>query len=345
MLSVPLLFDPPPWDEPEAHLDFKEVHGVSSVTWRALGLTVFHTESGYPELKDFAKHTPDLHFHNHFGFSLGQYSEFFVCSPTHYAMAFGNIEVTIGESSPLAIHLFDRYQNKHFHSKWSDIGSIRIFGMAGENIELVLLNSIDRYSDKLGEELELFEIDEVNWPNEVEEDEDQLDSLPQNYPAALPSDIEPLRCYYYAERNREPAAACIQYYRVLEYYAFLSLHTELGKQRRDSSLSDRDFLVSITKLTARNEKDPMLRLIAKVADPVILDLAANAQLIARPDPSQLGEALYKFRNSIIHAKHDFHSELLVDSIISPGKTTSTWKRILRLLAEAAIKRCSSMLRL
>lgn len=121
---------------------------------------------------------------------------------------------------------------------------------------------------------------------------------------------------------------------VLRFLLFLQ--AVIAKQRRDNLLSDRDFLLSAAQVLTRDEKSPLLKLIAQIANPTILQQAADEGLIKSPDPVRLGIAIYEFRNSIVHAKYDQKATLVVDSVISPPKITRTWKSVLERLANAAI---------
>ena len=92
MLAIPVRFDPPPWDEEDAHLEITSAAGRTSVTWRTLALTVTHAQESFPPQADFEKHTMGLYFHGQFGFSLAKYNEFFVNDlPTYAAFRFGSV--------------------------------------------------------------------------------------------------------------------------------------------------------------------------------------------------------------------------------------------------------------
>jgi len=223
ILTVPLHFEPDPLMEPEAHLDYRLENGTWCTIWRALGLQVFHSTEEYPNHEDLLRNTPGLTIHGNFGFSICKFSEFFIDNaPEMICYQFGNIEVTIGNPTPLAIHMFNAYHDEHFHGDWEDITSLRIFGISPEYAEIVLLNTLNRYRDQFAINPQLIEIDKIEWWEAPEQPQDSAQCVLANFGSSLPSDIEPLRCFYYAHANPDPAASCIQFYRVLEYYAFFS---------------------------------------------------------------------------------------------------------------------------
>jgi hypothetical protein len=142
---------------------------------------------------------------------------------------------------------------------------------------------------------------------------------------------------YYARTSAEPAAACIQYFRVLEYYAFFSLSRKLNAIRRDGDVSDREFFLQASQLLTKDEKGPIVKLIAESASIDVLSLAVESGLIARPEPNLLGSSLYDFRNSIVHAKHDYRVTVTVDPVVSAPTATNAWRRVLHQLARKALQ--------
>lgn len=342
MLAVPLSFDPSPWDEESQYLDSNVSDGKTVVTWRHLRLTVSHLVELWPALSDLAENTPGLHFHGQFGFSLDRYSEFFVDNTSNVAaFRFGNVEITFGQPSPLICYMFDKYRDKHYHGDWENFTTIRILGCGRESAEIAMLNAFDRYEEHYGALPRATEVGEIEWSVDFVVDEKELEEAPINCSPSLAADVEPLRCMYYARTSAEPAAACIQFYRVLEYYAFFALSQKIGILRRDSSVSDRDFLMSAAQLLTKDEKTPIVKLIAELVTRETLDLAVSHDLIKTPESSQLAVAAYDFRNSVVHAKYDQRATLIVDPVVSAPTGTNVWRRVLHQLAKDAISRHAS----
>jgi hypothetical protein len=278
----------------------------------------------------------------HFGFSLGKYSEVFIGGiPNSAALQFGQVEVTFGQPSPLIIYLFDGYLDKHYHGHWSNINTCRVFGCSSDETEVVLLNAFDRYEEMFGVLPHPIEVAAVEWADVTDGVAGDLTGAAAKMPAAVLSDLEPLRCFYYARTSVEPAAACIQYFRVLEYYAFLSLSRKLNLLRRDTAISDKDFFFQASQLFSKDERGPISRLIAQVSTPELLTQSAEAGLIERPDANLLGSSLYDFRNSLVHAKSDFRTTATVDPVISAPTKTNRWRKVLHQLAKAALESTAS----
>ncbi|HOB92880.1 MAG TPA: hypothetical protein PKL46_02345 [Aquabacterium sp.] len=343
MPTIPLRFDPPAWEHHEGHFDFTEISGITVATWNLLGLSVRHPSgSMWADLSEVKSETPALNLLGYFGFNLGKYSEIFLGDIPNYAtFRMGNVEVTFGQPSPLITYLFDGHRDKHFHGHWFDMATIRIYGSSFEEYEIILLSAFDRYEEKFSVLPHVVEISPVEWADVTEHDDDDQGEVTHQFPAAIPADVEPLRCMYYAKTSAEPAAACIQYFRVLEYYAFFSLSQRLNTLRRDSGISDREFFLSTAQLLTKDEKGPIIKLVAELATNELLSLAKDSGLVARIDSNLLGSNLYDFRNSIVHAKNDFRTAVMVDPIVSGPTTTNAWRRVLHQLAKSALQNHAS----
>lgn len=338
MPTVPLVFDPSPVQEPEHYLIERIDGNIRSVLWKQMGLCVYHTRTRHPSEEDLRKHNPNLTLHRHYGFSLGHYHEFFLENvPAYLAMRLGKVEASIGEPSPLAIWMFDNWHDEHVHGDlWESVSTARILGAPTQYYEAYLINMLRRYQERFHLQPHLMEINPAEWWEDPEmEDSEVAEALPKQYPP-VSLEIEPLRCLYYAECERDSAAAFIQFFRVIEFYAFLSLQYELSSKRRDGSVSDQEFLIHATTILSRDEKGPIARLVNQLANGAILDDAVSNNLIKAADPAALGSALYDFRNSIVHAKYNQRASLVTDCVVAPSSSTEAWRSVARQLALLAI---------
>jgi hypothetical protein len=331
MPAIPLQFEPGPWDE--SHLHFEDIGGgLFNVTWQFLGLDLVVTKQWYPPLSEAQKHTPDLRVYGTTGYSLGMHHEFLIQGVEHYCeFMLGRAEVTIGQVTPLAVYLFDNFYDKHVHGdEWDSVSSVRIVGVTTERAEAYLLNALRLYGERYPFDPAVVSLEIGEW----------IDEVPEPHPPIgmrrVPVDIEPLRFYYHARHESDHAAACLQYYRVLEFYAFFELEAAIAKLRADSKLNDRDFLLKTTALVARDERTPILRLVSKLARTPHLRRAVAAGLIQQPQGELLGSALYEFRNSIVHAKYDQRAAILSQPVLEEDKRTHAWRHLLQELAVRAI---------
>jgi hypothetical protein len=136
----------------------------------------------------------------------------------------------------------------------------------------------------------------------------------------------------------DDVAACVYFYRTLEYFSFFTNATEMNRLRHDPNVSDADFSRSLLDLVSRDEKGPIFRLITSFADTAILDNAVTNGLIKNPVGNLLCEALYAFRNSIVHGKFSYGYSLLSGSVLQEDPIVPKWKVLLRKLARLALDR-------
>jgi hypothetical protein len=147
-------------------------------------------------------------------------------------------------------------------------------------------------------------------------------------------DIETVSLYHYALTAKDNVSACIYYYRVVEFYAFLRKHHKIEKIRQDKSIDSKDFSKKIHELVKANERDNIFGLVEEVVTIPILDFAFHNQLTQSNSKKAFANALYNFRNSIVHAKYEHTSSLIVDSILNPSSQLALWREVLdRLVPE------------
>jgi hypothetical protein len=129
-------------------------------------------------------------------------------------------------------------------------------------------------------------------------------------------DVDPLRFYYNGLAQSDDMAACIYFYRALEYFSFFTNATEISRLRHDAMTSDAEFSRKILELISRDEKGPIFRLISSIADGQLLEFARFMGLTKDVAPNTLCEAIYAFRNSIVHGKFSYGYSLLSGSVLA-----------------------------
>jgi hypothetical protein len=130
----------------------------------------------------------------------------------------------------------------------------------------------------------------------------------------------------------------VQYYRILEFYAFFDLETNVSNLRHDRKIIDRDFLVKVANAMTRDERTPIIRLVDKLARTTLLRRAVKAGFITEPKGELLGSAIYNFRNAVVHAKYDQRDAIVAQPVLDQPSLTQEWRNILQELAKGAIER-------
>jgi hypothetical protein len=366
MASVPLRFDPYEWEE---YLEFSDTAGVTEAKWKALGLSVFYAkpesdpQTGWvrstPAREDLLRHTPQLFFHGHNGYSLGRHTELFIFPSRHefledddrpepFYFKMGAAEGSLGQATPLAHFLFDAGHNEDYDGYFSSFLSLRLGGVTKESAEVVGLSAMLLIGKEHQIELRPMRVGDFEWANETsdppgDEEKDEAACESEHLPAALAvssgfSEVEPLRMLLRGRDEPTPEVAFLQLYRVLEYFSILCNEEKVGTMRSDGAMATRAFLLAIQQLVARDERASLGRLLAEIANGKVLAAAKDAGLVDRKTPAALTEALYDFRNSVVHAKEDRGLRLFSASIFAEPSNAVAWRRVCEELAWSALER-------
>jgi hypothetical protein len=269
-----------------------------------------------------------------FGYSIDRFSEFFAHDFSgnfshEIQFTLGNVEVTIGMVTPLGIRLFDNYHDNDYLPEWYDLHSIRILGASAEKAESYLLNALIMARRLVKVSLRLFPI---HWSLSA------MDDTIAHHTAPAIAEIEPLRLFYKGLEEGDPASAFLQFYRVLEYYATLLNQDEMTRLRWDRNLDARRFIIEILKATARDERAQLFRIVAHLGDKVLLKEAMTAKLCNSATPEDLANAMYAFRNAVVHAKYDFRTNIHTDPVFESSAVAATWRGIAEELAARSLQR-------
>jgi hypothetical protein len=334
-VMIPVDFDPPAW-EPE-HLQIRKTGRTYSVKWPLLGVTLLSRKAQEPDHVDLLRRNEHLTFHGMFGYSVDGYHEFFVTAVEDYEeFRLGSADITFGAVTPLAMFLFSAHYHRKAHGdEWGYLSTIRIENAPIDQVEAYLLNAMLVFGEHYYPPT-VVPFGPVEW---WEPDEPR--PIPPRIPT-IPVDIEPLRLIHHGLRETEHESACLQFYRVLEFYAFFELQSEVGQLRNDSTLHERQFLLRVSRLVFRNERTPIVRLVTRLVTKKLLSRAVKVGLISHNDPGLLGNALYDFRNSLVHAKYDQRASILAPSPIAEQTVTHEWRHILQELARTALRKLSAL---
>ncbi len=349
--TIPFGFDPPP-DNHVHHLTIIKQGENKLVTWAPAGVTFSVPPSKYSrEYPDFSwsasrdkveeSNSGLVKFHTDNGFSIGSYHEFLVYMRNlpYYGFRMGRVEVTFGQATPLMAFLFDEIHRSKHYGDWASISTARIIGANDiEEVELAFSNAAIRYNKKYNGLPILWEmnLDDVVPLYDDDEESPAVSEVLVDGPVIR--DMVPIRFFHKGLSQEDDVAACIYFYRVLEFYAFSSMMREFAKARHDTSISDDYFPGEILKLISRDEKGPLLKLVNQATDNRLIEDAVRAGLIESASANLLGERLYAFRNSIVHGKSSYGYELHAPSLFEKQSLPRVWKPILRSLSRIVVER-------
>ena len=293
-------------------------------------------------------------YYEDIGIILTNYAEFAVWQLNSYEtdecfsyFKLNNIEVSLGNPTPLMQYLFgiNVFSNDYLDS-WNGIQTLRFYGDIGDSLELRLLQALLSFGEIFKTIFILVHLNEsyYSYPEEdlyIIGQEINAPITDQNKEIKNPeyciNDIDTLRLFHSGLIAGDAENSFLQFYKILEYYSILYNIDNLSKFRWDRTVSKTEFRNKILKLVRRDEKSQICQLIQYIITPEISKTALKHKLITSTDNESLGEALYKFRNSIVHAKYAYQGQMRIPTLFSDSSTIKEWKIIVQALAKNAIK--------
>lgn len=325
-------------------LDKHVSNGIVSVKWKDFNIEIFFSDternSYWPEIEDIKKHTPDFLFYENFGFTVGKYSEFLVYAedwdylPDTYLTDGSGVEISIGEVSPIGYYIFDINHDNNLHADLREYcKSIRIFGAMPQDVELYLLNGLNKLIFELGFSFDFYSLDS-NYYDEDEDDREKDVIIEKKF--TVNKDILPNRLFYKGIKESDNSNAFLDFYRILEYYSVIIAENDVDKLRCNPNVSKRSFIIEMNKIISDNERALLGRLISKIANPKILVFCEQKGLIDKNKADLLSNQIYEFRNSLVHSKSNQKSLPFAKSIFIREESLENWTFVCKELAYICI---------
>ena len=344
MFKIPLQFDYSEDAYPDVEYKFIESQNCWEVRFTPLSISFYYDQDifsknvHYLDIEKIEKLNLTFKAHGRLGYSLGCFHEFFLSllSSAYLNFSIENAEISLGDATPFSRLIFEGEHKNDYHGDWDDIQSIRLLNVEQDELEVYLVNALNRIQVYTGIQADLMSISWQDYTSYLEQcDDSQIDSA-STIPHQLKvyKDIEAVNLYRCALTTEDNIPACIYYYRIIEFYAFLRKHYEIENIRQDKSLSSKDFLKRIHELVKANERENICVLLEEVVTLPILDFAFNHKLTQSKNKKTFANAVYNFRNSIVHAKYEHSNSLIVDSILNDSSNVALWREVMsRLIPE------------
>lgn len=337
MFKVPLSFDYSEDDCPGVDCKFLENQNCWEICFTPLNLSFLYdkdpSEDFYClDIQKIEKLNANFKAHGRLGYSLDSFHEFFLHTEDFAYLNFRmeNAEISLGEATPLAKFIFYSEHKNDYHGDWDYIPTIRLLNVDEDKLEVFLLNALNHIQVFTGFEASLKSIrwkDYASWLEQSDDSEEDSELIIHDR-INVHKDFEAVSLYRYALMARDKIPACIYYYRMIEFYAFLRKHYEIEKIRQDKSLDSKDFSKRIHELVKANERENICGLVEEIVTPEILDFAFQNHLSQSNSKKVFSNALYNFRNSIIHAKYEHTSSLIVESILNSSPQLALWREVM-----------------
>ncbi|MGE0325054.1 MAG: hypothetical protein AB7S68_22210 [Polyangiaceae bacterium] len=350
MSRIPLQY--PEIDEDLATSFFHEEDGVVRFTWPEAGVVLSHPlskgrkadakTSWYVDPHDIKAESGDIRIFEDYGVAAGNFAEFAVFEPwvgnpvdRRAWTRLGPVEASLGDPSPLMQYVFaSTLYSNDLADGWYGIHTIRLFGVWTPDIERRLLQALLTFRTRLQAELRICHLSE---PDIYSDPEPVAGSHELFAPEFCVADTEVLHLFYAAELADDVEFAFLQFYRVLEFYSALSAIDRLASVRWDRSLSSAEFLRQATSAVNRDERSALSELIAKTTSPASLQKAQALGLVKATSAEAFANALYDFRNSVVHAKYDMRAKMHVARVLQGNPAVQGWKELARAAASDAMR--------
>jgi hypothetical protein len=335
-----------------------------SITINKLNHKLLFTDSTINELIIGNKIEEGIKYHGSSGFTIKKYTEICV-SINHPDYTFLNIpewntspiQFGIGDflceislASPLFVLLLEPiYRDSDFQYDFQKYATIKIIASKKDseisNITKALYYLNSSILKKIGfiasvHHLEIANDDPLDlWNNEIEEIFDKIKSNKILIKPDLKS-IEPLAFYNKAIES-EGDDKFLHLYRIFEFFMNRSRIKKLKQLRNDTSYSEEDIIEYIDN---KNEEKLLINLISESLSNrnqiknKLLNFAFEKSLIRKKDIKTLATTLYKYRNSIIHAKETQINQTVIPDLFIRTSGTDLWIIILNDIAIEIIKK-------
>jgi len=304
---------------------------------------------------------------NHCGFVYKNYGEISITVvPSKYSFSkdsswyanplkfkIGKKRFEIDSASPLFVLLNEpiyrdsdwQYRDSDWQYDFQEFTSIKIINTNIHDIKadtikaLYYLNS--HYLKKIGFVAKIYQMnindeDEIDlWGDEIIDLFKKVNRIRSRTRNDFAS-IEPLIMYNKAQTLNNDEKF-LYLYRILEFFMQRARIQKVAEMRLDKNYSD---IVIIKTIENKNEEKQLNNLLNEVVNPNqkkrITDYAFVNKLIKDKDYNKLSNSLYKYRNSIVHAKEQQISEIKIPDPFEQEFENNPWLIIIDELARKSI---------
>lgn len=349
MKVVPLKIREEQKNELLDYLEESEREGIITIKWDVLNLEISYNNNDlnkyWPDIEDVKKHTPDFRFYETFGYSINKFSEFLIIAedgqyaPNTRIITSNEIEITIGELTPMGEYILDGFRENNYHPGFEDCKSIRIYGSELQDVELYLLNGLNYLINKLKYSFSIVSLDLIDedWEEENNEEENNEEEIIEKN--IIPNlELIPNRLFYKGLLEKNKSNAFLDFYRILEYYSVIIEENNVDRLRNDANISKRKFVLEMKKVMNDNERAALAKLVKQVSDINLLKRCKKVGLIDNEKPETLSNNLYDFRNSIVHSKLNQKFLPHTNSIFEKKSKLENWMIICKEIADRVMRK-------
>lgn len=357
----------------EHHLDGLEYHKSSNeieIIFREQNVSLKLNAKALKSLSkgDLIDNIRQFKYYNHYGFSFENYGEYFIGNDSNslYELYGANTnidlsfkiagsQIEINTVSDLCKILLQPYYSKYLEYI-ADRGlgeyfyTIKIYDTPVAEHKELLLKSIyylnSHYMHKTGSFVKIYQV----LPKDFDVLIDDFDDI-ENYTINVERkrtrtrkdfiSIEPIIFFNHAS-TQSKENSFLSFYRILEFFFYRALESELKKQRFDSAVSEKSIIQSIQK---KDERSLLLKLLKNTLTSAekqkIVSFLLHKSLIDKNSFDCFSDKLYEYRNSLVHAKEYQINSTQIPDLFGEKNECNAWNFVIRNIAKICISRLNT----
>lgn len=260
----------------------------------------------------------------------------------------GDVEVKISEPSTLYELLVSQTDDKYHYRTY--ITTISLRGINKENLKDYLYQAlfiIGNYlidnddteypviDEFIGEDYGMYSIKNFYINRNILPEPNSLNNF------SLFKNSEVLSFYNAGMEIRDHELSFQYFYKVLEYFYIINRSDDFREkiEQYNSKNNIQKFITEITKIYKDKEINQLKYLLSANLDELnsILEFAKEKDLIEDTELDSLAEAIYKYRNSLVHGKSDDTFDLKLPELLN-NKKEINWIKVVHQISLILIKK-------
>lgn len=327
-------------DSPDFTLTFNK-KGIT-ITFKALKYKITISEKDLNNLIEGKPILNNIFYHKTYGFTSKSFSEICIgvthpkylytgdesewpIAPKRFAV--GNTIYEVGRVSPLFVLLFEPvYRDSDFNYNFHERVSLKILGTQVQNFKQSFTKGLYYLNSSILKRIGFIarpnsvEFDDSGpfdpWNNDIDEVFKQIQTNKFEFKHDLIS-IEPLAFYNHAQQS-SGHERFLYLYRILEFFMHRARVKKVSELRYKHDVDEKEIIEFIEN---KNEERLLFNLLDESLASIktsLIESAIESKIIAQKDFKLFCTVLYKYRNSLIHAK-----ELRITEAIIPDPFAET----------------------
>lgn len=167
MFKIPLQFDYSEDAYPGVKYKFIESQNCWEVCFTPLSISFYYDQDMFSvhgiDIEKIEKLNLNFKAHGRLGYSLGCFHEFFLSlsgslGSVYLNFNIENVEISLGDTTPFSQLIFQDEHKNDYHGEWVHIQSIKLLNVEQDELEIYLVNALNRIQVHTGIQANLMSI-------------------------------------------------------------------------------------------------------------------------------------------------------------------------------------------